>query len=260
MKKIQYGVYRAIRWLVEQLYPKMQVVGLENLPEEPCLIVGNHAQMHGPIAGELYFPGQHFVWCAGEMMHWREVPAYAYRDFWSRKPRGIRWFYKLLSYVITPLSVCVFNHAHTIPVYRDRRVFDTFRQTIEKLETGAHVLVFPEHDEPHDHILCDFQTGFIQVARSYYQQTGRELAFVPLYLAPSLKTMYLDEPIRFRAETSIREERRRICDELMVAIREMACALPRHRVVPYNNIPKKKYPFNTPLKAGGDRNQGEKTI
>ena len=45
------------------------------------------------------------------MMHRDEVAAYAYRDFWSGKPRAVRWFYKLLSHLIVPLSVCVFNNA-----------------------------------------------------------------------------------------------------------------------------------------------------
>ena len=118
-----------------------------------ALIVGNHAQMNGPIAGELCVPGTHYTWCASQMMELREVPAYAYRDFWSGKPGYIRWFYKLLSYLIPPLSVCVFNNANTIPVYRDGRVVTTFRETAEKLTDGAFVTVFPEHAAPHNHIV-----------------------------------------------------------------------------------------------------------
>ena len=102
-KKIS-PVYRGIRWLVRLFSPKIQVVGRENLPEEPCVIVGNHSQMYGPIAGELYTPGKHYIWCAGEMMHWKEVPDYAFEDFWSEKPKAVRWVFRLLSYLITPVS------------------------------------------------------------------------------------------------------------------------------------------------------------
>ncbi len=91
--------------MLSWVYPKMELVGTENLPEEPCVIVANHAQMNGPIACELNFPEKRYTWCAGEMMNWREVPAYAYRDFWSEKPKLLRPFYKLLSYLITPLAV-----------------------------------------------------------------------------------------------------------------------------------------------------------
>ena len=247
-KKIS-PVYRGIRWLVRLFSPKIQVVGRENLPEEPCVIVGNHSQMYGPIAGELYTPGKHYIWCAGEMMHWKEVPDYAFEDFWSGKPKAVRWFFRLLSYLITPLSVCVFNNAHTIPVYHDTRLISTYRESIVKLQEGNTMVIFPEHHVKHNNILCEFQDKFIDLARFYYKKTGKELSFVPMYLTPKLKKMIFGLPIRFRSEAPIAEERRRICDELMEQITQIAVSLPKHTVVPYPNLPKKNYPKNIPLEV-----------
>ena len=249
MKILKKAVYWCAYRLVKLFYPKMEVVGLENLPQEPCVIVSNHAQMNGPIANQLYFPGKRLIWCAQEMMHWKEVPAYAYQDFWSRKPRAVRPLYKLFSYLIAPLSDCVFNCADTIAVYRDKRVIHTFRETTEELCDGANVIIFPEHDVPHNHILCDFQDGFVRVAKDYYRQTGKKLAFVPMYLAPKIRKMVLGKPIFYNPETPGKEERRRISGELMDAITEIAVSLPRHRVVPYPNIPKKDYPYNIPAEV-----------
>ena len=239
-------LYRLIRWLVWVFYPKTAVEGAEGLPEEPCVIVGNHAQMNGPIVSELYLPGKHYTWCAGQMMELKEVPAYAYQDFWSGKPGYIRWFYKLLSYVIAPVSVCVFNNAETIPVYHDTRIITTFRTTIRRLTEGASVVIFPEHYVPYNHILCDFQDKFIDVARFYHRKTGRELSFTPLYIAPALKTAYLGTPTRFRSDAPIAQERQRIKAYLMAEITRMAESLPEHTVVPYPNIPKRNYPKNIP--------------
>lgn len=239
-------LFRFIKALVRFFYPETEVVGVENLPEEPVIVVGNHTQMNGPIVSELYYPGKHYIWCAGEMMHLKEVPAYAYQDFWSQKPRHIRWFYKLLSYIIAPLSVCVFNNANTIGVYHDARMVSTFRQTTERLKEGASVIIFPEHDVPHNHILCEFQDRFVDVARIYYKKTGKEISFVPMYIAPSLKKVYLGRPLRFCATNPAAEERKRICEHLMEEITLIACSLPEHTVVPYKNIPKKMYPSNIP--------------
>lgn len=237
-------LYRFVKRLVRLLYPKTAVVGAENLPDEACVVVGNHSQMNGPIACELYFPIERYTWCAGEMMHLKEAPAYAYRDFWSRKPGSIRWFYKLLSYVIAPLSVCVFNNANCIGVYHDARIMSTFRDTVLKLREGASVVIFPEHDAPYNHILCEFQDRFIDIARIYYKKTGVALPFVPLYVAPRLKAMYLGKPVRFDPAAPFEEERRRVCRRLMTEITEIARGLPRHIVVPYRNIPKRDYPSN----------------
>ena len=248
-------LYKVIKWLVRAFYPQMEVAGVENLPEEPVMVVANHTQMNGPICCELYFPGDRYTWCAGEMMHMKEVPAYAFQDFWSAKPRYIRWFYKLLSYLIAPLSVCVFNNACTIGVYHDARALGTFKKTVQRLMEGSSVVVFPEHSVPYNHILCDFQDKFIDIARLYYKRTGKELTFVPMYIAPKLKKMCIGKPTRFRADTPIEEERGRICDYLKEAITGIALSLPAHTVVPYNNVPKRQYPSSRPKEDSHEKNR-----
>lgn len=242
-------LYRVIKWLVRLFYIKYEVEGTENLPDEPCVVVGNHTQMHGPLASELYFPGYHYTWCAGQMMERKEVPEYAFTDFWSQKPKYTHWFYRLLSHLIAPLAVCIFNNANTIGVYRDGRILSTFKSTVKCLNEGANVVIFPEHDVKYNHILYAFQEGFVDIARLYYKRTGKELAFVPLYIAPKLRKMYLGKPIRFCAAAPKGEEHARICRYLMDEITQIACSLPEHTVVPYRNVPKKEYPSNLSKEA-----------
>ena len=92
------------------------------------------------LTNDRRIPGDHAVWCNAEMMHLKEVPDYAYRDFWSLKPKAVRWFYRLLSYVIAPLSVCVFNnvcaerrHAWRRLLQDGSRVFHPLRQGLPDL-------------------------------------------------------------------------------------------------------------------------------
>ena len=237
-------LFRIVKYFVRVFYPKTRVVKLEEVPDEPVLIIGNHTQMHGPIACEMYFPDNCYTWCAGQMMKLKEVPAYAYTDFWSQKPRYIRPLFKLVSYLIAPLSVLIFNNARTIAVYKDSRVVSTFRDTVSKLKNGNSIVIFPEQDKKHNNIVYEFQDGFVDVAKLYYKRTGKEISFVPLYIAPKLKTMYLGKPTKFSADTPLAEERRRICDYLMQEITDIARSLPEHTVIPYRNIPKKYYPTN----------------
>ena len=242
-------IYRILKWFVWLFSPKMKLEGADKLPQEPVILVGNHSQMYGPIAAELHMPGRNYIWCAGQMMHWKEVHGYAYEDFWSFKPKAVRWLFKIASYLITPLSVCVFNNAHTIPVYRDTRIITTFRESIARLQEGASVVIFPEHNEKYNNILYEFEDKFIDLARFYYKKTGTELSFVPLYIAPTLARMYLGTPIRFCADMPIAEERQRIREHLMCQITELAASLPTHTVVPYRNIRKRDYPQNIPIEV-----------
>ena len=237
-------LFKLIKGAVRAVYPKTAVEGAENIPDEPVIFVGNHCHMHGPIIGELYVPGEPYIWCAGQMMHLKDVPDYAYQDFWSYKPRWSQWFYRLLSYLIAPLSVCVFNNARTIGVYHDTRIISTFKKTVATMAEGKSVVIFPEHDADHNHILCDFQDKFIDVAKLYYKRTGKKASFVPMYVAPDLKKIVLGKPVVFDPDAPMDTERRRICDYLMDSITDLACSLPKHTVVPYRNVSKKDYPTN----------------
>ena len=247
MKKknaFSYACFRMIRFFVWLFYPKITVEGLENIPADACVMVGNHTQMNGPICGELYIPGKRKIWCAHQMMYIKEVPQYAYTDFWSQKPKTIRWFYRLLSYVIAPISACVFSNAKTIPVFRDNRLLTTFKQTVSALAEDTNIVIFPECYTPHNHIVYQFEDKFVDVAKLYYKRTGKAISFVPLYIAPALKKIYFGKPIPFNPEAPMEEERQRICNYLMDQITDIAVHLPRHRGVPYPNLPKKDYPYN----------------
>ena len=250
-KKVSF-LYKIVRWLTWLFSPKYELVGTEKFPEEPCVIVGNHSQMFGPIAGELHFPGKHDIWCAGEMMHRKEVAAYAFQDFWSFKPKWTHPFFRLLSHLIVPLSLLLFNNAHTIPVYHDSRLLSTFRLSIASLQSGRSVIIFPEKNERFNNVLYAFQDKFVDLARFYYKKTGTALAFVPLYIAPKLKTMFIGDPVRFDPAAPIEDERARICRETAAQITAIAAAQPEHTVIPYRNIRKRDFPKNRPVEVYTD--------
>ena len=244
-------LYRLIRRIVWRLSPKYSLYGTDRLPDGPCVIVANHCQIYGPIAAEFYMPRAHYTWCVGEMMNRKEVPAYAFQDFWSGKPRCLHWFYHLLSHIIAPLAEYVFTHAHTIAVYHDARVLSTFRRSMECMENGADIVIFPESGEPYNGLVWKFHEFFAELARLYYRKTGTAVCFVPMYITPKLKSIHFGEPFRFEPEVPAEEERTRICTVMMDAITELARSLPQHAVVPYPNIPQSRYPLNTDC-AGGE--------
>lgn len=243
-KKKTSVLFKIIKFLIRLFYGKMELVGTENLPQNNAILVGNHCQMNGPIAGELFMDDNCYIWCAGQMMKLEEVPEYAFTDFWSQKPRWTHPFYKMLSHLIAPLSVCIFNNARTIAVYHDMRVMSTFKDTIKLLQKGANILIFPEKDEKHNNILYQFQENFIDVAKLYYKKTGICLTFVPIYIAPAFRKMYIGKGVSYIPENQIEDERKRISHYLSNEITEIARNLPPHTVVPYRNVGRKHYLSN----------------
>lgn len=227
--------------VVRLFYRKRKFIGIDNIPEEPSIIVGNHAQLHGPLSCELFFPTNKYIWCIGQMMKIKEVPTYAYKDFWSYKPKYIRWLYKIFSYIIAPISSYYLSKADTIAVYKDARLLSTYRETMDKLDEGANIIIFPECHEEFNNIVNEFQDKFIDLAKLYYKKTGKELSFVPMYNAAKLRTIVFGKPIKYNFNIDIDEQRKIICYHLKNEITNIAKELPVHTVIPYKNISKKRY-------------------
>ena len=244
IKKIEKLVYNIVKFFLLIFYKGYDFYGTENIPDSPCFIIGNHSHMNGPLVAELFFPKKAYAWCAVEMMVLKEVPAYTQIDFWGLKPKWRQPFYKILSYIIAPLSVCIFNSAKTIPTYHDKRIIKTFKSSIEKMGKGNNIIIFPEHNQPYNNILCDFQKGFVDVARIYAKKTGNTAYFVPMYISPKLRQVHFAKPIAFDTDDDINAQREKICDYIKQSITQMAVDLPRHKVIPYNNIKKSMYKYN----------------
>ena len=244
---MKHPVFLIIRKIVSIIMPVFQIEGAENLPEGPCVVVGNHSQAYGPVAAELYFPREHYTWCISEMMEKDRVADYAYKDFWSKKPAMTRPFFKLLSHMLPKVSEIVFTNADTIPVYRDKRIMKTFQLSCDKLKENAAVVIFPEEYTEYNNIVHKFQRGFVHVAKYYYRQTKEPVPFVPMYVCPKLGKLVFGEPIMYDPSNSSDAEAERICTYLQDSISEMAYNMPRHHVVPYPNVSKKYYPVNERL-------------
>ena len=241
-KTVSKGLFLAIQAGVKFFYPVPELKNTDNLPEEAFVYVGNHAQMNGPITAQLYYPGKPYIWTIGEMMNLKEVPAYAYEDFWRHKKNKL--FYKALSYIIAPLSVIVFNNARTIAVYHDARLLKTIRESMDKLDEGKSIVIFPENRNSYNNIVDDFEEHFVDLARYYYRKSKKRLVFVPVYHAVNLNEVYFGKGIKYNPDNSIDTERERICDYLKKEITNIAVSLPVHKVIPYDNIGKKNYVLN----------------
>jgi hypothetical protein len=237
-------IYKSLRKVVSIFYRKRTIENKELLSKKPAIYVSNHAQIHGPLSNEMYFPNKKYIWCIGEVMKTKSAAKYNYQDFWSQKPIFIRWFFKLFSYVSAPLSAYVFSRADTIPVYKDKRIATTFKDSIRALEKGCDIIIFPESREKYNNIVNEFQTGYIDLAKIYYKKYNECLDFIPVYNAPKLKKIVIGKPITYNPEENLDIQKQEITNYLKTEITELAKNQPLHKVVPYDNVGRKNYQYN----------------
>lgn len=240
-KKRKGLLFKIITRMISLFYGKVNYEGLENIPDEPCIIVRNHAQVHGPILAELKSPYSRYTWCIGNMLHIKEFPEYAFEEFWGSKPKYARWWYRTLAYMIAPIATYTFRNADVVGVYKDGRAMATFKNSLRVLRDEYNIVLFPECHKKYNNIINDFEDGFVSLGKLYFKSTGKEISFVPMYNAPSLKTVIYGKPIKY---DSTKDTHKYIVDYLKIEITNLSKSLPRHRVIPYDNIPKKSYPYS----------------
>ena len=65
----------------------------------------------------------------------------------------------------------------------------------------------PEKNEKYNNILYNFKENFVDLARLFYKKTGKNINFVPIYLAPKLKKVYIGRGIEYCGEKDSKEEK-----------------------------------------------------
>lgn len=234
-------LFRFLYRIVSIFVPKYHFEIEEELDKE-SIVVGNHAQLHGPLAMQFRFPHDKKIWAISEVFKKNEFVDYAMKDFWPHKKH--KRFYRFLAKMLAPLAEYIFKNADAIPVYRDHRLITTMRHSIQALQNHQTIIIFPEYHQSHSKIINDFLKNYIDLAKLYFQKHKQCLKFYPMYISPKLKKICIGKPYIFHPEIDFNQEKENITSYLQNYIEKMAYALPKHKVVPYENIPKKEYPNN----------------
>ena len=190
---------------------------------EPLIVVSNHIGSYGPLSIISSLPLRAYPWVAHEVTELGNVARRLQREFTElelklRPPASV-WLARLIG------RICVFimHDLQAIPVYAaSRRIRDTFERSLELLLKGKNILVFPENKErPINEVLGDFSTGFLAMARLYYQKTRKAIRFLPVAVNQKVKGIRIGRPIRFDAGLPFAQEKRRLKRELEDSIYSM---------------------------------------
>ena len=195
--------------------------------DNPLVFLGNHAEIYGPIVCILHFPVPIRTWTINMMMFDRKVVTpYLYENTFSKKTFLPVFMRKGLALFLGWLSVHVMRQLENIPVYKDSplKLRDTLRQSIDALEAGDNLLIFPEAQEGKYQKggIGRIAPGFVMLAEAYWKKTGKKMRMLPLYANHDVKTITFGEIITYEPEKGFREEEDRIVEETAAQINRMA--------------------------------------
>ena len=186
-------------------------------PDNPVVFLGNHAEIYGPIASALCFPVQVRFWVISKMMFKKkDVRAYLYENTFSKKTYLPVFVRKLLAWYLGWLSVNVMNALRAIAVYRDSpmKLRQTLRESVEALEQGENLMIFPEHPEG-KYVkggISELSPGFVMLAEAWWKKTGKKMRMMPVFANREKRTFTFGEEIVYEPENGYAAEQERILE------------------------------------------------
>ena len=232
-KSLKHWGIRIVIHILRPLYYH-KVVGREKVhmdPQGAAVFVCNHGEISGPLTATLFVPWSCRPWVTHQMADRNEISEYLYTTNFSRQkwiPKGMR---RGLAYrVAGPILAWMIGSLEPIPVYISdpARLRQTFRETVNAMEAGDNILLFPENSatsEDHHYVregVSDFFTGFAMIGQLYHRRTGLSCQFIPVYCDKKKRTVTFGESVRYDPDRAPAEESERVSTVLRDRIRSLA--------------------------------------
>lgn len=185
LPKRKQPVWRIFKAIVKPFLGAKEVVNLGDEPmTEKCIIVSNHANKKGPLSLELSLPIFHARWAASPMMEGYKDRWHYLRDVLYVQKNGTNKFWASIKSTIEAIfSPYVYKGLKAIPSYIGSRMRKTINYSMECLDNGIAVGIYPENSNSgyHDELI-ELHTGFVFLSEMYRRKTGEDVPVYPVYI------------------------------------------------------------------------------
>ena len=148
----------------------------------------------------------------------REECRRQYRDYTFTQRFGLpRPAAALLAWAVSGYASALVRSVGAIPVYRgSARLKETFRRTVEALQAGDPVIVFPDVDyTDRSGDMGEIYDGFLLIDRFWQRVSDTPLDFVPLRLDRKARRIAAGEAVRFDRTAPRQRETVRVREALL---------------------------------------------
>ncbi|MBQ8427301.1 MAG: hypothetical protein IJX16_06050 [Clostridia bacterium] len=168
----------------------------EKFPEK-CIIVSNHNNKKGPMVYELSLPIRHATWGAYQMLGSYKMRFRYLRDvLYIQKNKMKKGKATFKAMIEAFFSLWTYRGMKILPSYPDARFRKTLQYSMECLDSGFAVSMYPEDsNEGYFDEMTHFFPGFVMLAQQYYKKTGEDLPVFPAYYGRKKKKIVVGKPL-----------------------------------------------------------------
>ena len=185
-----------VKGILRCFYKKPKIINLAGQLKEKSIIIPNHCHKKGPLMYELHYPVFHTLWGAHQMLGNFKSRQNYLRDVFYIQKRG---FSKCRASFLAGFEACFsqffYKGMRVLPTFTDGRLKDTINKSIDFLNQGVSVMIFPEDSSTGYHdVLTQLFPGFVLLAERYFKKTGEDLPIYPVYYHTKKKVIVIDKP------------------------------------------------------------------
>ncbi len=172
---------------------------IKELPDK-AIIASIHAAKSGPMAIAVSYPRFAAMWGHHAMLgSYKERFSYLRNVLYIQKMHKNKFIATLKALYEAVFSIFVYRGMKIIGTYTDMRLLSTVRNSMEVLDSGASVVIFPEDSAEgyFDEIRSAF-SGFVMLSMLYYKKSGEDVPIIPAYVSTKSKRLILGEPMYAR--------------------------------------------------------------
>jgi len=190
-------VWRVTRKILKPFFSVKKVEFLGEKFPDKCIIVSNHNNKKGPMVYELNLPVFHASWGAYQMLGNYSSRFHYLRDVLYIQKNGLGKFQATIKALFEAIfSIYMYKGMKILPSYPDARLIRTLKYSMEMLESGGAVSVYPEDSNTgYFDEMTHFYSGFVLLSQQYYKKHGEDLPIFPVYYGRNKKKIVIGKPL-----------------------------------------------------------------
>lgn len=188
--------FRFLKCIMRLFIGKTRFTYLGEEIKENGIILSNHEGTKAPLAMELYSNLPLRFWGAYEMNSGLiKLYKYQTRIYYHEKKHWNLHLARLFCLIASPLTNIFYKGLNLISTYQDTRFRNTLKESLDSLEKGYNLVIFPEvSDKGYLKELEGFHNGFVLLL----EQCQKKNINVPIYVTyfkKDVKEYIIDKPI-----------------------------------------------------------------
>ncbi len=208
--------FRAFKLLLLGRYKRPRFVFLGEKVDKSAIIVSNHVGTDAPLSLELYFDRPIRFWGAHEMNSGLiKLYKYQTRIYYHEKKHWNLHLARLFCLLASPLTYIFYRGLRLISTYHDVRLVKTLNESLEALEAGDNIVIFPEDSsEGYLDELKGFYAGFLMLAE-HALRAGIDTPIYVSYFRKRDLMYFFDAPIYYSTLHESQKTREELAEELV---------------------------------------------